>query len=75
MIRISAILSALAIGTAAHAQSQKVVIDVNNSIEAPGGAVLRGLDRINGIYSDFELSKGETFTFERLTVELMECRS
>jgi len=58
----------------AQSQSQKVVIDVANSIKAPEGAVLRGLDRINGIYSDFELGPGQSFTFERLTVELVECR-
>ena len=76
MTRLLSLLLALTFATPLSAQSQrqKVVIDVGNSIEAPQGAVLRGLDRINGIYSDFELGTGESFTFERLIVELVECR-
>ena len=74
MIRQAVMVAFLGLAQTADAQSQKVVIDVNSSIKAANGAVLRGLDRINGVYSDFELGPGETFTFERLSVELLECR-
>ena len=38
------------------------------------GAVLRGLDKINGQASDFDMSNGEVAEFGRLTVELAQCR-
>lgn len=38
------------------------------------GAVLRGLDKINGFHSDIELSSGRSAQFGRLSVELGECR-
>ena len=38
------------------------------------GAVLRGLDRISGTVTDFELASGEVAQFERLMVQLGECR-
>ena len=58
----------------ALAQTQSVVIDTADSVEAPGGANLRGLDRINGRIRDFEIAPGETTKFERLFVTLSECR-
>ncbi len=59
---------------AATSQSQQVVIDVKNSVEAPQGAILRGLDRINGVYKDIEIAPGEIYNYERLSIELLECR-
>ncbi len=38
------------------------------------GAVLRGLDKINGFHSDIELASGRTSQFGRLSIELTECR-
>lgn len=38
------------------------------------GAVLRGLDKINGQARDIDLSNGEATEFGRLTVELAQCR-
>jgi len=73
MIRLIAILFTL-MTTQVTAQNQEVVIDVGNSIEAEAGALLRGLDRINGVYTDIELRPGETFEYERLSIELVECR-
>lgn len=64
----------LVAATQAVAANQEVVVDVNNSIEAPGGAQLRGLDRINGVYTDINLRPGETVEYERLSIELIECR-
>lgn len=41
---------------------------------AQSGAVLRGLDRLNGTVRDFEISAGQSLTFERLNIALEECR-
>lgn len=38
------------------------------------GAVLRGLDKINGQARDLELANGESAEFGRLDVELGQCR-
>lgn len=38
------------------------------------GAVLRGLDRINGEAVDLEMSVGQVKTFGRLQIKLIECR-
>ena len=38
------------------------------------GAVLRGLDKINGHHSDIEISAGKFAQFGRLSIELTECR-
>ena len=38
------------------------------------GALLRGLDKVTGDVTDFELRTGTSTTFGRLTVELSECR-
>ena len=72
MIRAIPLVFALVFGPAAGAQ--EIVIDVNSSISAPGGAVLKGLDRINGIFEEFEVAPGEKLSYERLEIELIECR-
>ncbi len=69
---LASLLAALPM--AATSQSQQVVIDVKNSVEAPQGAILRGLDRINGVYKDIEIAPGEIYNYERLSIELLECR-
>lgn len=38
------------------------------------GAILRGLDRVNGHTQDFDLSNGEATEFGTLRVRLDECR-
>lgn len=38
------------------------------------GAKLRGLDKITGQVSDFELRNGEAARWGRVTIRLMECR-
>ncbi len=38
------------------------------------GAVLRGLDTMNGEISDIEIKTGETKRFERLEITLTQCR-
>ncbi len=38
------------------------------------GAVLRGLDTMNGHLRDIEIAAGQTLQFERLEIKLGECR-
>ena len=38
------------------------------------GAMLRGVDKVSGYVTDIELANGGVGAFERLTVELGECR-
>ena len=71
---VSAVAFACLMSQAAFAQDQEIVINVDGAREAPGGAVLRGLDRTNGAVQDFEVAPGETLQYERLTVTLRECR-
>jgi len=67
---IALLLSAVALA----AQDQEVVIRVDTAITAEQGAILRGLDRINGETVDFEVGPGQSFQYQRLNVELKECR-
>lgn len=41
--------------------------------DAPG-ALLRGLDKVTGMTTDFDLEKGQAVRFGRLSVALNECR-
>lgn len=41
---------------------------------AQSGAILRGLDRLNGTVEDFEIAPGQVLTFGRLQITLDECR-
>lgn len=63
MIRLLCILAAILAGPVAAQQSASA-----------NGAVLRGLDKINGGTTDFELTRGETQAFGRLRITLQECR-
>ena len=38
------------------------------------GAVLRGLDKVSGQTTDFEVGRGEFFEFGRMAVEMRDCR-
>lgn len=58
----------------AVAQSDEIVIDISTSVVARNGAILRGLDRINGTFEDIEIAPGQIVQYERLEVELLECR-
>ena len=72
--RIVASVAAVCFASLAAAQDQEIVIDVDGALEAPEGAVLRGLDRTNGAITDFTVAPGETLQYERLLVTLRECR-
>lgn len=66
MIRALAIAALTAVlGSAAPGQEQAV---------SGGGAVLRGLDKVNGQTIDVELRSGETGTVFGLDVALGDCR-
>ena len=73
MKRTLAFLSLLA-ASPGLAQDQEVVIRVDMAIKADGGAVMRGLDRINGDTTDFEIGTGASFQYQRLKIDLVECR-
>ncbi len=62
------------LATTASAQDQEAVIRVDMAIEAEQGAIMRGLDRINGETTDFEIAKDATFQYQRLAITLKECR-
>ncbi|RKT34833.1 hypothetical protein BXY70_0857 [Roseovarius halotolerans] len=63
----AAILSlALALAAGVATQAQEVSIGT--------GAVLRGLDKINGTSVDLTLAAGESGALGKLTVTLQECR-
>ena len=72
ILRTTAVLMALAMPSTA--QDQKVVIRVEGSIVAKEGALLRGLDRINGQTRDINIAPGQTLRYERLEITLSECR-
>ena len=73
MIR-AALLGLILSAGAAVAQDQEIVIDAAAALDAPGGALLRGLDRINGVTTDIAVLPGETVAYERLEITLSECR-
>jgi hypothetical protein len=47
---------------------------IAQDVTSSAGAVLRGLDKITGETTDLTLAVGDTQTFGRLTVSLMDCR-
>ncbi|WP_298676029.1 DUF2155 domain-containing protein [uncultured Lentibacter sp.] len=57
---------ALALGLAGAAQAEEVSL--------ASGAVLRGLDKVNGKTTDLDLRNGTSVAYERLVVSLGECR-
>lgn len=66
MIRLALILVALA--SPVFAQTEGPV-----GTEA-SGALIRGLDKVTGQTTDFEMTKGDSARFGRLTFVLSECR-
>lgn len=44
------------------------------AVERSTGALLRGLDKVTGATTDFELLEGESTRFGRITIKLGECR-
>ncbi len=56
--------------TSGLATAQQTDLEVATST----GAVLRGLDTINGALVDINIAAGETVAFKRLEITLKECR-
>ena len=56
--------------TSGQATAQQTDLEVATST----GAVLRGLDTINGALVDINIAAGETVAFRRLEITLKECR-
>ena len=72
MIRVLACLMLLS--GASLAQDQEIVIKVEDGLIAEGGAVLRGLDRINGQTTDLEIAPGQSVDYARLKISLDVCK-
>jgi hypothetical protein len=71
MIRLAALL--LAALTTGPAVAQNEAPEGPEATEAPG-AVIRGLDKVTGSTTDFDMQKGDSARFGRLTIVLSECR-
>jgi hypothetical protein len=58
------------------AQDDGVSLTVENAdgIETGTGAVLRGLDKVNAEFQDIEILNGSSVRYERLVIDLGECR-
>lgn len=72
MIRAFLFLAFLALP--AGAQDQEVVIRTEMAISTDIGAQMRGLDRINGETTDFEVPMDGGFQYQRLKITLKDCR-
>ncbi len=64
VLRLAALITGLA-GEPAWAQAE---------VDHGSGAVLRGLDKVDGHVTDIELKNGDVIDFGRLLVQLGECR-
>ena len=64
-MRLLALLAGLALGVSPA---------VAQEVEPGTGAVLRGLDKVNGHVADLDIASGGSAEFGRLLVELVECR-
>lgn len=65
---IAALALSLALAAPAAAQSPA------ETLVAPGGAILRMLDRISGKLAELQLAPGQTVEQDRLSITLSECR-
>ncbi len=75
MIRIAVLAMLLALPASAQQTVPDPVQDpAPDAVEHGAGAVLRGLDKVNGQTTDFEVGRGGVAQFGRLSVELRDCR-
>lgn len=58
----------------AHAQDDQIPITGTEGVVTGTGAVLRGLDKVNAQFQDIEILNGSSVRFERLVIDLGECR-
>lgn len=72
MIRRLLLCAALIAGAAGPAPAQED--DPQQDVSQAAGAVLRGLDKVSGVVTDFELVAGAEAMLGYLTVRLGQCR-
>lgn len=72
MKRLAAVLMLLA-GMAA-AQDDAIPDMAEDAVVTGTGAVLRGLDKVNAQFQDIEILNGSSVRFQRLIIDLGECR-
>lgn len=72
MIRWLAALMLLA--GAAVAQDDSIPDQAKEMAATGSGAVLRGLDKVNAQFQDIEILNGTSVRFQRLVIDLGECR-
>lgn len=72
MIRWLAALMLLA--GAAVAQDDSIPDQTKEMAATGSGAVLRGLDKVNAQFQDIEILNGTSVRFQRLVIDLGECR-
>lgn len=72
MIRWLAALMLLA--GAAVAQDDSIPDQAKEMAATGAGAVLRGLDKVNAQFQDIEILNGTSVRFQRLVIDLGECR-
>ena len=51
-----------------------IIIENVDGVEIGSGAILRGLDKVNAEVHDIEVLNGTTVRYERLIIDLGECR-
>ncbi len=74
MTRILAILLAAILAIPAAAQQRPPVATEGVQVARANGALLRGLDKVSGLTTDFNLSVGDAVRYGRLEIRLGECR-
>lgn len=74
MTRVLAAALAMLVATQAVAQDQPPAVAEGIQVARANGALLRGLDKVSGRTTDFNLSVGDSVRYGRLEIRLGECR-
>lgn len=74
MTRVLATVLAAVIATQAIGQDQPPPVAEGVQVARANGALLRGLDKVSGRTTDFNLSVGDAVRYGRLEIRLGECR-
>lgn len=74
MTRVLATVLAAVIATQAIGQDQAPAVVEGVQVARANGALLRGLDKVSGRTTDFNLSVGDAVRYGRLEIRLGECR-
>ena len=68
------IIAGLMMATAAVAQDDTIPDVEGDGVATGTGAVLRGLDTVNAQFQDIEILNGTSVRYQRLIIDLGECR-